>query len=216
MNASLVIFGAGGHALSVANVAVSCGLTVVAFVDNNQSGSEIMGIPVISPEKCFGGRSHQDIAIAIGDNVVRERVYNEILIKMPSAVFPTLVHSSSVIGIGASVGAGAVVMPLVNVGPKSKIGGFCVLNSCCSVDHDSTLEAFSSIAPGAVCGGNVYVGFRSAVSMGAKVKQGVSIGNDVVIGANSYVNNPVEDNVVAFGTPCKVIRKRSISDSYLT
>ncbi|MBQ8132381.1 MAG: sugar O-acetyltransferase [Bacilli bacterium] len=36
---------------------------------------------------------------------------------------------------------------------------------------------------------------------------GVTIGNNVVIGAGSVVNKDIPDNVVAAGNPCKVIRK---------
>ena len=36
---------------------------------------------------------------------------------------------------------------------------------------------------------------------------GVTIGNNVVIGAGSVVTRDVPDNSLAFGNPCKVIRK---------
>ena len=45
---SLVIIGSGGHAVSVTNVALSYGMSVIAYVDNNKAGSEIMGIPIIN------------------------------------------------------------------------------------------------------------------------------------------------------------------------
>ena len=36
---------------------------------------------------------------------------------------------------------------------------------------------------------------------------GVTIGNDVVIGAGSIVVHDIPDHSVAVGTPCRVIRK---------
>ena len=77
------------------------------------------------------------------------------------------------------------------------------------------MNAFSSIAPRVVTGGNVKIGIRSALSIGATVKHGVLIGDDVVIGANSYVNKQISSNVVANGSPCKFVRKRIKGDSYL-
>ena len=77
------------------------------------------------------------------------------------------------------------------------------------------MNNFSSIAPGVFTVGNVKIGIRSALSIGVTVKHGVCIGSDVIIGANSYVNKKVEDNVVAYGYPCKVVRKRNNGDSYL-
>jgi maltose O-acetyltransferase len=35
----------------------------------------------------------------------------------------------------------------------------------------------------------------------------VTIGDNVIIGAGSVVTKSIPDNVVAYGNPCKVIRK---------
>lgn len=40
---------------------------------------------------------------------------------------------------------------------------------------------------------------------------GVTIGNNVVIGAGSVVTKDIPDNKIAFGVPCKVIRKQRIT-----
>ncbi|WP_019612930.1 sugar O-acetyltransferase [Psychromonas ossibalaenae] len=44
------------------------------------------------------------------------------------------------------------------------------------------------------------------------VLPGVKIGNNCVIGAGSVVNRDIEDNSVAVGNPCRVIRKVTVSD----
>lgn len=41
---------------------------------------------------------------------------------------------------------------------------------------------------------------------------GITIGNDVVIGANSFVNKNFGDNVIIAGTPAKVIRAKEESN----
>ena len=40
---------------------------------------------------------------------------------------------------------------------------------------------------------------------------GVTIGDNVVIGAGSIVTRDIPDNVVAYGSPCRVMRE-NISD----
>lgn len=215
MNASIVIIGAGGHALSIANVAYGSGMDVVAFVHDDKVGSNLLGIPVISSSQCCNEFNSANISIAIGDNALRERVSNEYRSAMPNARFPTLIHSSAVVGLNAEIGVGTVVMPQVSIGPNCSIKEFCILNTSSSIDHDCELAAFSSIAPRVVTGGNVKIGRGTAVSIGATVKHGTVIGDDVVIGANSYVNKRVEDCVVAYGTPCKFVRNRKKGDFYL-
>ena len=198
------------------NVALSCGMNVVAYVDDNKNGSKILDIPVITKQQCIDTYKTSNFAIAIGDNLVRESVYNEYKIKLPNCKFPPLIHSSAVLGINSKVDDGTVIMPQVNVGPNSKVGMFCILNTSSSIDHDSDMQSFSSIAPGVVTGGNVKIGLRSAVSIGTIIKNGILIGDDVVIGANSYVNKAFDSNQVAYGNPCKFVRDRTKGDSYLT
>ena len=43
--------------------------------------------------------------------------------------------------------------------------------------------------------------------MGAIIVDGVTIGDNVVIGAGSLVLKDVPDNVVAYGNPSKIIRE---------
>jgi acetyltransferase-like isoleucine patch superfamily enzyme len=74
---------------------------------------------------------------------------------------------------------------------------------------------FSSLAPAAVTGGTVQIGLRSAISIGATIKHGLKIGDDSVVGANSYLNIDLPSNQIAYGTPAKSVRTRKIGDSYL-
>ncbi len=55
-------------------------------------------------------------------------------------------------------------------------------------------------------GDNVWIGG------GVKVLPGVTIGNNVVIGAGSLVTKDIPDNVVAYGSPCVVIRNITDKD----
>lgn len=215
MKQSIIIIGTGGHAVSIANVAQGSGMSVIAFVDDNKAGSNLLNIPVITTQQCINKYGAANLAIAIGDNAMRERISNEYKSVMPSAKFPPLIHNTAVVGINSEVGDGTVVMPQVNIGPNCKVGVFCILNTSSSIDHDCEMEAFSSIAPRVATGGNVKIGLSSAISIGATIKHGVVISDNVVIGANSYVNKTVESNVLAYGNPCKFVKKRNKGDPYL-
>jgi acetyltransferase-like isoleucine patch superfamily enzyme len=106
-------------------------------------------------------------------------------------------------------------MPKACIGPNSKIGKFCLINTQSSIDHDCVMFDYSSLAPSAVTGGSVAIGPRSAISIGAKIKHGLKIGKDSIVGANSYLNKDLPNNQVAYGTPAKQVRARSIGDLYL-
>jgi len=215
MSTEIIIVGSGGHAISVTNVAISCGYSVIAYVDDIKCGNLLLDIPIISFEMCKKKYSEKKFFIAIGDNSKRKIVHEKFKYILPNASFPSLIHSSSTIGISSIIGDGSIVMPLSNIGPNSAVGKFCIINTNASIDHDCNMKDYSSLAPGVVTGGNVEIGFFSAISIGSTVKHSVHISDEVVIGAGSYVNKDIEGNVVAYGTPCKIVRSRKHGDSYL-
>ncbi|MGL5331094.1 MAG: sugar O-acetyltransferase, partial [Peptostreptococcaceae bacterium] len=52
-----------------------------------------------------------------------------------------------------------------------------------------------------IVGDNVWIG------AGVNVLPGVTIGSNVVIGAGSVVTKDIQDNVIAVGNPCRVLRE---------
>ncbi len=52
----------------------------------------------------------------------------------------------------------------------------------------------------------VRIGHNCWIGAGACILPGVSIGDNTVIGAGSVVTRDIPANVVAFGSPCRVIR----------
>ncbi len=211
----LVIFVAGGHAVSVANVALSAGYQVRYFIDKEKSGSELLGYRIIGDLNQLAGIEAFSFAIAVGDNAMRERMHKEIIAKRENLHFPALVHSTAVVSCFSEIMDGVVVMPKAVIGPNSKVGKFCVINTQASIDHDCVMFDYSSLAPGALTGGNVQIGLRSAISIGAIIKNGLKVGDDSILGANSYLNKDLPNNQVAYGTPAKIIRLRNIGDPYL-
>ena len=53
----------------------------------------------------------------------------------------------------------------------------------------------------------IRIGDNVWISDGAIILPGVTIGDNVVIGAGSVVTKDIPSNVVAVGSPCKVLRE---------
>lgn len=77
----------------------------------------------------------------------------------------------------------------------------------------SNATIFQGVTLGALTADMSYVeylrpnlGDDVIVGAGAKLLGGISIGNNVTIGANSVVLNSLPDNVVAVGAPAKVVK----------
>jgi sugar O-acyltransferase (sialic acid O-acetyltransferase NeuD family) len=211
----LVIFGAGGQAVSVVNVALSVGYAIKCFIDKDKKDSDLLGYRIIGDIVELDNFRAFSFAIAIGDNAARERLYRDLMTTAGNLHFPALVHSSALVSHFCEIKDGSVVMPKAVIGPNSKVGKFCVINTQASIDHDCVMLDYSSLAPAAVTGGNVEIGLRSAISIGATIKHGIKIGDDCVVGANSYLNKDLPNNQVAYGIPAKKVRVRNIGDAYL-
>jgi len=95
------------------------------------------------------------------------------------------------------------------------IEDFTIINTKASIDHDSKMFKFSSLAPNVTTGGNVSIGEFSAISIGATIKHNISIGNHTVIGAGALLMKNCGDNLIMYGIPAKEIRKREKGEKYL-
>jgi sugar O-acyltransferase (sialic acid O-acetyltransferase NeuD family) len=216
----IVVIGASGHAKVIIDIIEQQGCYhIVGLIDDfGEPGTKLMGYEVIGhkdqiTDLVAGGKVAGGI-VAIGDNWVRYQVAQSIRERASGFLFINAIHPSARIGREVRFGVGVAVMAGVSVNPGTNIGDFCFLNTNASVDHDNTLGDFSCLQPNAATGGKVRIGAFSAISMGANIIHGVSIGSHTVVGAGSTVLSDVPDFVVAYGTPCRVIRRREPDESY--
>ena len=92
----------------------------------------------------------------------------------------------------------------VDIGENTMIASHVAI---ISVTHDKNAQPYnqSCICKKIVIGKNVWIGSH------AVILPGVTIGDNVIIGALSFVNKDIPSNSIAVGSPCKVI-KTIISD----
>jgi len=211
----MVIIGAGGHAVSVAETVVAAGYELVAFVSDISQGQGLLGRPVFEQIPAIHIARGCFLTIAIGDNSTREHVWHELRKNIDEDRFPALIHPSASISQFAVIGAGTVVLQGAIVGSAANVGTGCLLNSGSITEHECQVGDFASLGPNTTLGGRVTIGQRSAISIGATVKHGVGIGADTVVGAQSYVHSDLPKQIVAFGIPARMQRTRQPTDSYL-
>ena len=96
--------------------------------------------------------------------------------------------------------ANAYTLGEIEVGPRAIIAQEAYLSTG---SHDFTQAALPLVTAKITIGADAFVGAR------AFVLPGVTIGARSVIGAGSVVARDLPENVMAAGTPCKVLRPRT-------
>lgn len=218
----IVIVGSSGHAKVVIDVVEHEGkYRIAGLLDRYRTpGEETLGYQVLGREEDLPNLmvTHRlsGVIVAIGDNFLRSMVAARVGDVCPSLPFVSAIHPKALIAKQVVIGQGTVIMGGVVVNPCCAIGRSCILNTNSSLDHDSVMEDFSSLAPRAATGGNCRIGSHSAISIGAVLSYGVHIGDHSVIGAGSTVLKDLGSFRVAYGTPAIEVRRRSMGDRYLS
>jgi sugar O-acyltransferase (sialic acid O-acetyltransferase NeuD family) len=208
----LVIVGAGGHGRVVHEICSSLGLVVYGFVDSGiKCGDVVMkGIYNLGNENLLTDDSFISefgFVVAISDQSSRRRLCTTILNHNGSLA--TLIHPSCIVSGSCTVGVGTVMVAGSIVNADTMIGRFCIVNTGATIDHDCRLLDGVQISPGVHLAGGVRCEDDSFIGIGAAVVPGVSVGARTIVGAGSVVLHDLPADVVAFGTPARINRRRS-------
>ena len=120
--------------------------------------------------------------------------------------FINVVHNGLDISKTSTIGIGALINSKVSIAAHTTIGDFVSINRHVSIGHHTVISDYCSINPGTNIAGNVTIGEGTTIGMGTNILHQVKIGKNTIIGAGSVVTKDIPDNVVAYGSPCKVIR----------
>jgi sugar O-acyltransferase (sialic acid O-acetyltransferase NeuD family) len=209
---NVLVIGAGGHGLVVADILLRAHdagveLRPVGFLDDDKAlvGSTVLGLPVLGAGAQSREHDHDAVIVAIGDNMVRKRAYEEATSR--GERLATAVHPRAVVAPDVRLGDGVMVCAGVVVNPGTIIGENVILNTGCSVDHHNNIGAHAHIAPGVRLGGAVSVGEGALVGIGAVVAPGLSLGEGCTVGAGAVVLRNVPPGITVVGNPARELHR---------
>ncbi len=200
---NIILLGCGGHARSIADLALHIGFQKILFVDKNaKPGEAILDFPVLPnvPAKLSGNWLY---FAGSGNNKIR---YEQLsLIKSKRLPLAKLISPLSILGKNTTVEEGCFVGNHVYVGPNSKIGLGSILNNHSLIEHDCDIGSFTHVSVNSTVAGNCKVGNFVMMGASSTLIDNINIGNNIVIGAGAVV---VRDcNIVGtyVGVPAKLI-----------
>jgi sugar O-acyltransferase (sialic acid O-acetyltransferase NeuD family) len=121
--------------------------------------------------------------------------------------FYSVISNSSEISSTTKIGNGCIINSMTCIAGHTVLGDFVFVNRSVSIGHHTKIGNFTTINPGSNIAGNVEIGSNCQIGIGCNIFDGVKIGDNSIIGAGSLVTKNIPDNVVAYGNPCKIIKK---------
>ena len=200
---TLIIYGCGGHARSVASVVKST--WNIIFVDPGaRKGEKIFGFDVLPDWRSISNLENCFFHVAIGDGEKRKKVFE--MLKSRKFRLPVLCASSAIIGSESIVGEGSFIAEGVYIGPRVSIGMNNIINTRALIEHDAMVLDHTHISINTAIAGYSRVG--SAVMLGASstVIDHISICDNVTIGAGAVVCHDITAAGIYAGVPAVKIK----------
>lgn len=212
----MLIFGAGGHALELVQIAMRCRVLDESaehyFVTSGGKGSTRDGLPFPCIEETEALSTQyaegEDVILAIGSSAARSKVASKIFGAGLNVRFPNLIDPAAIVSgdLRSSPDRGLVVFPGAFVSTRVSIAQHCHVNALASVSHEASLSAFCTVSPQAVVCGNVSIGERVFLGANCTVLDGLSIAADITVGGGAVVISPLSEPGTYSGVPARAHR----------
>ncbi len=216
MKEKILLIGAGQHARVVLyNIREQNKYDVIGILDANlnkaKENKKFEGVPIlninyneIDLKKLKIEIGVSKFFIAFGNMKYRKKVWE--MFKQAGWNSVNIIHPNVVISKDAKLGEGILIECGCLITPNPIIGNNVVVNTGSQVNHDNIIEDHVYIASGVILSGGVKIGENTLLDDGVIVTLGKIVGKNSLIGAGAVVTKNIEDNVVAYGNPAKVIR----------
>jgi sugar O-acyltransferase (sialic acid O-acetyltransferase NeuD family) len=212
---NIVIWGASGHALVVADIIRSRGeYQIIGFLDSvnpQRRGTAFCGSRVLGGEEQLDILRNQGVRqLVFGFGDCKARLTLMELAKGKGFQLVSAIHPNAVIASDVILKPGTVVAACAVINPGSQVGENAIINTSASIDHECQIGDGAHICPGVHLGGRVIIGRGTWIGIGACVSDHINIGNGSLIGAGSVVLDDIPDHVVAYGNPAKVMKRTGV------
>lgn len=206
----IVIIGAGGFGREVAWLIeeineVSSQWNILGFVDDNEEiqGTEVNGYKVVGNIDWLI-KQELNVVSAIGDPIIKKKIIERL--KGSKNTYPVLIHPSVIYSNRVSFGEGSIICAANILTTDIKIGEHVIINLDCTVGHDAILGDYTTVLPSVNVSGFVETKDCVSIGTGSAIIQGVTIGENTVVGAGAVVVKDLPASCTAVGAPAKVIK----------
>lgn len=204
----LILIGGGGHCKSCIEVIeLENKFDIYGIIElPHLKDTDILGYPVIGndsdiPYFIEKGYSFHITMGHMGNANRRQQIFDLLIenqAKLPSIISPlAFVSKRSIIGKGSIIMHGSII------NADTQIGKNTIINNKALIEHDTTIKDNCHISTNTTINGNCQIGNNVFAGSGVITKNGISITDDVIIGAGTLVIKSIKDSGLYFGLPIK-------------
>ena len=201
---NLILIGGGGHCKSVIDVAESAGYNILGILDMPEDiGKSVLDYKIIGTDDDipqFVDKAEFIITVGFIKNPdIRMRIFDKV--REAGGKLATVISSTAHVSRYASIGEGTVVMHQAVVNAGAKIGENCIINTFCNIEHDAVIGDQCHISTGAMVNGDCKVGKLCFIGSQSVLANGISICDDVIVGAGSLIRKNILKPGIYSGNP---------------
>ena len=171
----LVIIGTGGFSREVLWTIqdyneIHNEFSVLGFLDDNESllGQTIDGIKVLgNTDWIFSKKNKIKCVIGIADSQTRKKIVHKF--EKEKISFQTIIHPSVIFSKSNKIGNGTIIQAGSIITTNVVIGNHVHVNMNVTIAHDSVIQDFATLSPGAHVNGNTIVGEGTFIGSGDNV-----------------------------------------------
>lgn len=212
MAKDIILIGAGGHSAELTEyinaqneVVGRIQIVIVGYIDDDSSTYEHYGFVAPFIGAITAHKVREDVYYLMGIANLKFRRQITERFELSGAKFTGFIHPTAIIAKSAHIDPTVVISHNVSIGPKVTIEAHNMLNSRCTIGHDSYLGKFNFISPQVAIAGNTRIGEGNLLGTNAATIPGKTIGDNSLIGAGAVVIFNVPSNVTVVGNKARIL-----------
>jgi sugar O-acyltransferase (sialic acid O-acetyltransferase NeuD family) len=205
MKQQVIIIGAGGHSAELDDYFAHAqkkdaafGLQISGFIDDNADSYKKypFSAPFLGSIKNHQVDTNVQYLMGIANLTYRRPIIEHFLTS--GAKFATFIHPDAYLSKSCTIAEGVVISPSVNIGPNVSVGSFTLINSRCSLGHDTVVGSFNFLCPNVCFSGFTQIAEDNLFGINSCTIPGITVGSRNKIAAGMVLDKNVGSDEVVF------------------
>lgn len=182
-------------------------LEIKCFVTDTGADSLLMGFPIIPEEIFIRDYSSQHCKVFAPYVDGRDRQNKQVHLEALGYDFETYISPHAQVWDTAAVGKNCFIQELNNIQYGTFVGDGCSFWAGNHIGHHGQVKAYSTFTSHVILSGRCNVGSGTYIGVNATIRDGLTIGDDILIGQGSNVTRSLTQPGVYVGSPANWIKE---------